>query len=309
MVLEHSFLWTKDYLYYGLTRSIYPYLGYQGVVLFPAIITVYLLAKSYKKILDEDNLQMNEAIQNRGLNISFYLLLSFVLLLNSSDFLFQIINQTRQIMSLAFALMGAISYFYKKRFIAIICFFCAVFSHHSSPLVIVCVFSAYYIRDTRLWILLLLIVTFLSISGISKELLSIAGLTIDEDSIYYQALNSNAVLYFKSGITCALGITCYLVNRKRIDKKGFYNFLINLYFAICVLAMLFIVYGEASNRIQRYAGVIFPILFVLSIRRIKITELKIFIIVMLSLIYMIFLMNYDATLITIGIYRNINLPL
>lgn len=309
MVLENSFLWSKDYLYYGLTRLTYPIFGYLGTVFFPALLTSLMLSLSYREIIKNEFIECYDVNKTRGLNQTFYLTLAFLLLINSSDFLFQIINQTRQLLSLSFALYGGVALFYKRLLKSIVFFILATFSHHSAPLVIACFIGVCIIRNIKIWFLILSISAVLSLSGLSKHVLGFLGLTIDEDSVYYQALNSNAVLYVKTVITCSLGLTCYFLTRRMKREKTLHNYLLNFYMAICSLAVLLVVYGEASNRIQRYAGVIFPILFSITLKKIRINEWLIILIVLISMLYMVFFMSYDATLITIGIYRKESLPL
>lgn len=309
MVQQNSFLWSKDYIYYGLTREAYSLFGYIGVVFFPALITSIMLSLSYKELVFKDYVTSYNAHRMRGLTKGFYLTLALLLLINSSDFLFQIVNQTRQVMSLSFALFGGVLLFNKRFFSAVVLFVIATFTHHSAPLVILCMMGCYFIKNTKFWFLMLAMTTVISLSGMSKPLLSLMGLTIDEDSVYYQALNSNTVLYIKTAITCSLGVICYVMTRRSAIKGTLYRYILNVYVAICSLAMLLVVYGEASNRIQRYAGVIFPVLFAMSLMRVRVNEWLVVLILLTSMLYMIFLMNYDATLITIGIYRNESLPL
>jgi len=303
MVEQNSFLWSKDYFYYGITRFFYTDFGYIGTVFPPTLITSLMLTLSYNEITKYD---FNYGVDNyvtKGLNRTFYLTLSYFILISSSDFLFQIINQTRQLMSMSFALFGGLCLFKKDIFKAIIFFILATFSHHSAPLVIACFIGVYFLRSTKLWLILLALAIIFSLMGFSKYILAIAGLTIDRDSIYYSAINSSFVLYLKTMTTCFLGALCLFIARRRIKENGVFHYFINFYFAVCSLAVLLVVYGEASNRIQRYAGVTFPILFTMALSKVKIKEGIIVLIIFISMLYMMFFMTYDSTLSTIGVYR------
>ncbi|WP_241613908.1 hypothetical protein, partial [Rosenbergiella epipactidis] len=104
--------------------------------------------------------------------------------------------------------------------------------------------------------------------------------------------------------TIGLGLMLYFLYYKKYGKYGggFEFILIRIYMILSTLSILYLGFAEASNRIQRYEGVIFPIILVLIARRYKINALHIIIILIISASYFSFMMSYYSTLKTLGFY-------
>lgn len=302
MVSADSYLWAKDYIYYFFSRIGYQMGGYQMSVFVPTLVTSSALAFSIFRIT---SISFNE---NPSASIfmtkSICLLFVFLLTLSSSDFLMQIANQTRQIMALAIFLL-AISYFYQKKYIF---FFLltvvAILSHHSLILVILALIMAVSVKNFTYHLIFLFIAFILFASGFATHILNAFGLGVSEGSIYSQALNSTTSLYIKTLITITLGfIGCYIYYKVYgVNGKGVESILLNVYLTLSSLSILYLSFSEASNRIQRYEGVLFPLIFVLLMRRIKINSLHIVLILIFSICYFTFMMGYYSTLKTLGFY-------
>lgn len=298
-----SFLWAKDYFYYSLTRLGCAIQGFQLSVLIPSVVTSVFLGWSLYRLV---NISFKEvASRSYFMTRTVSLLLIFILMLSSSDFLMQIANQTRQIMGLAFFLF-AFSFYLEKR-IALFLVFSLIgyFSHHSLILLFLSLFVVHFVKKERTYFIILSICCLLSFSGLSGHILGGLGIGVSEDSIYSKALNSTLSLYVKTFITISLGFFVYYLNKKvPVENRGFESTLINIYMMLSSLSMLYISFAEASNRIQRYEGVIFPIIFVLLIRKLKVNALHIVLVILFSILYFSFMMNYYSTLKTLGFYSS-----
>lgn len=302
MVNTDSYLWAKDYIYYFLSRLGYQIGGYQVSVLLTSFVTSTALALSiYRIILISFNENDSRSV---FMTKTVCLLFVFLLVMSSSDFLMQIANQTRQIMALSLFLL-AVSYFYQRKYIFFLLLtVLALYSHHSLILVILSLLIAIRIKRVKYHLLILFISFCLFSSGLSTHVLNAFGLGVSEDSIYSQALNSAASLYAKTAITIALGLLgCYLYYKVEKNKGGDIEaLLLKIYLTLASFSILYLGFAEASNRIQRYEGVIFPMLFVLLFRRIKINSLHIVFVFIFSIGYFSFMMSYYSTLKTLGFY-------
>ena len=302
MVSTDSYLWAKDYVYYFLSRLGYQLAGYQLSILLTTVITISSLAVAVLKII---NLSFKSTVSdNVIMTKTVCITLIFLLMMSSSDFLMQIANQTRQIMALSIFIL-AITFFYEKKYIVFATLtLLALFSHHSLILVILALFISIVVKNIKIHLLFILGAFALFATGISTHLLDVFGLGVSEGSIYAQALNSAASLYIKTLITIGLGLMLYFLYYKKYGKYGggFEFILIRIYMILSTLSILYLGFAEASNRIQRYEGVIFPIILVLIARRYKINALHIIIILIISASYFSFMMSYYSTLKTLGFY-------
>lgn len=302
MVSTDSYLWAKDYVYYFLSRLGYQLAGYQLSILLTTVITISSLAVAVLKII---NLSFKSTVSdNVIMTKTVCITLIFLLMMSSSDFLMQIANQTRQIMALSIFIL-AITFFYEKKYIVFATLtLLALFSHHSLILVILALFISIVVKNIKIHLLFILGAFALFATGIATHLLDVFGLGVSEGSIYAQALNSAASLYIKTLITIGLGLMLYFLYYKKYGKYGggFEFILIRIYMILSTLSILYLGFAEASNRIQRYEGVIFPIILVLIARRYKINALHIIIILIISASYFSFMMSYYSTLKTLGFY-------
>lgn len=302
MVSTDSYLWAKDYVYYFLSRLGYQLAGYQLSILLTTVVTISSLAVAVLKII---NLSFKSTVSdNVIMTKTVCITLIFLLMMSSSDFLMQVANQTRQIMALSIFIL-AITFFHEKKYIVFaILTLLALFSHHSLILVILALFVSMVVKNIKIHLLFILGAFALFATGISTHLLDVFGLGVSEGSIYAQALNSAASLYIKTLITIGLGLMLYFLYYKKYGKYGggFEFILIRIYMILSTLSILYLGFAEASNRIQRYEGVIFPIILVLIARRYKINALHIIIILIISASYFSFMMSYYSTLKTLGFY-------
>ncbi|WP_241578791.1 EpsG family protein [Rosenbergiella nectarea] len=304
MVSADSYLWAKDYVYYFFSRLGYQIAGYQLSVLLTTVITSSALALAVLRIIKISfkSDRSNNIIMTKTVCIT----LIFILMMSSSDFLMQIANQTRQIMALAIFIL-AITYFYENKYIIFsILTVLAIFSHHSLVLVILALIVSMTVKNIKIHFLILMGSFLLFATGISTHLLDAFGLGVSEGSIYAQALNSAASLYIKTVITIGLGLILYFLYYKKYGKygHGFEFIFIRIYMMLASLSILYLGFAEASNRIQRYEGVIFPIILILISRKYRINALHIIVVLIISASYFSFMMSYYSTLKTLGFYSS-----
>ncbi|WP_241651040.1 EpsG family protein, partial [Rosenbergiella nectarea] len=180
------------------------------------------------------------------------------------------------------------TYFYENKYIIFsILTVLAIFSHHSLVLVILALIVSMTVKNIKIHFLILMGSFLLFATGISTHLLDAFGLGVSEGSIYAQALNSAASLYIKTVITIGLGLILYFLYYKKYGKygHGFEFIFIRIYMMLASLSILYLGFAEASNRIQRYEGVIFPIILILISRKYRINALHIIVVLIISASY------------------------
>ncbi|WP_241609191.1 EpsG family protein [Rosenbergiella australiborealis] len=299
MVQSDSYLWAKDYFYYFVARLGFEISGFQGYVFLPSLVTSSSLGVAIYRIVHLSFILTPS--RSKIMNETVCLLIIFILIMSSSDFLMQIVNQTRQVMAFSIFLLAYSFYIERKYIIFLSLMIIAIFSHHSLFMVLLSMLLTIFIKDSRVYMIFIFISFFLFLTGISTQLLNALGLGVSEDSIYAHALNSVTSLYIKTAITLFFGVLCFLFWNGD-SKNKISTGLLNIYLTLASIAILYLNFGEGSNRIQRYEGVLFPLIFILLARKKKINALHFVVIAFLSLSYVFFMMSYSSTLLTLGFY-------
>ena len=152
----------------------------------------------------------------------------------------------------------AITY-HKKLWLSLLIALFTFTQHHSMALVIAAYVLTLFVKNTKYYIVGWLICLLMAILHITYFQFLFAGFT-DEQGASYLLYKDNTrfridfVLY--SFVPIAIGY--YLVYKKKIPSKGFYNNLLNLYITTNAVWML-CMYAEFTNRISYLSWFLYPV--------------------------------------------------
>jgi hypothetical protein len=307
----HKFyLWTRtgldlekiELLYWNLASLGKGLFGANGTNIFVSIVTIFSYYYFVTKVADR--VAYDDRETERYFAKGIFVIMVFLLTMASSDFLLLAVNQTRQGLAATLLVFGAFLLYNNSRF-SIPVLLLAPFAHFSAIFVLLIILLTKYV-NLKIHIPLIVVV---SIIFWQFDLVFEVATYIPSDyiqrklssAVYQSALTSETTLIIKTLISAFFVFLLFAHKCNNSYMRGFFDYFYSIFGLIIASAILFLDFGEGSNRIQRYAMLFLPVLLVLFAMRINPKRISLIVTASLGLSYLIFMITYPSILRTIGI--------